>query len=133
MAYFCVHSRAVRSYSSLFVLYMCAISGTRGSSGLGSVSMEQMESRTIPLLVAEFYSCPCSDMRQIRAGRLTFGDGQGRGPLVSQDVQADAAIAVDIGVVDAGGKVHLGRLERVVGGEVDGEEEDTAGIWRVLL
>ena len=59
---------------------------------------------------------------------LTFRDGQGGAPLVSQDVQADAAVRVDVGVVDAGGEVDLGRLEGVVGREVDGEEEDTSGV-----
>lgn len=63
----------------------------------------------------------------------TFGDGQGGRPLVSQDVKADAAVAVDVGVVDAGGEVNLGRLEGVVCGEVNGEEEDAAGVWRVCL
>ena len=46
MAYFLVHSRAVASYRARSVLYRCAMSGTRGSSGLGSVSIEQIESRT---------------------------------------------------------------------------------------
>lgn len=46
IAYFCVQLRAVDSYFGRSVLYMWAISGTRGSSGLGSVSREQMESRT---------------------------------------------------------------------------------------
>ena len=36
-------------------------------------------------------------------------------------------------MVDAGGEVNLGRLERVVCGEVDGEEENTAGVWGVAL
>jgi hypothetical protein len=49
----------------------------------------------------------------------TLGDGQSGAPLVSQDVQADAAVGVDVGVVDAGGEVDLRRLEGVVGGEVD--------------
>lgn len=65
--------------------------------------------------------------------RHTFGNGQGWGPLVSQNVQADASIAVDVGVVDAGGEVDLGRLERVVCWEVDCEEEDTARVWGVTL
>ena len=64
-------------------------------------------------------------------GVLTFRDGQSRAPLVSQDVQADAAARVDVGVVDAGGEVDLGRLEGVVGREVDGEEENTAGVWEI--
>jgi hypothetical protein len=53
--------------------------------------------------------------------------------LVPQDVQTDTAVGVDVGVVDAGGEVDLGGLEWVVGGEVDGEEEDTSGVWRVSL
>lgn len=46
MAYFLVHSLAVASYRAGSVLYTCAISGTSGSSGFGSVSMEQIERRT---------------------------------------------------------------------------------------
>lgn len=46
MAYFWVQLRAVVSYLARSVLYMWAISGTRGSSGLGSVSNEQIESNT---------------------------------------------------------------------------------------
>jgi hypothetical protein len=68
-----------------------------------------------------------------REGGATFGDGQGGAPLVTEDVQADAAVGVDVGVVYAGGEVDLGRLERVVGGEVDGEEEDAARVGRVGL
>jgi hypothetical protein len=49
--------------------------------------------------------------------------------LIPQDVQADGAVAVDVGVVDACGEVDLRRLEGVVCGEVDGEEEDAAGVW----
>ena len=47
MAYLRVHSRAVDSYLDRSVLYTCAISGTSGSSGLGSVSIEQMLSSTV--------------------------------------------------------------------------------------
>lgn len=46
MAYFLVHSLAVASYLARSVLYTCAISGTSGSSGFGSVSIEQMDRRT---------------------------------------------------------------------------------------
>jgi hypothetical protein len=46
IAYLRVHSRAVASYRGRSVLYTCAISGTSGSSGLGSVSIEQIESNT---------------------------------------------------------------------------------------
>lgn len=53
--------------------------------------------------------------------------------MVPENIQADAAIGVDVGVVDAGGEVNLGRLEGVVCGEVDRQEEDTAGVGRVAL
>ena len=59
----------------------------------------------------------------------TLRDGERRAPLVSQNIQADGAVAVDVGVVNAGGEVDLRGLEGVVCGEVDGEEEDTAGVW----
>jgi len=62
-------------------------------------------------------------------GEKNFRDGQSRAPLIPQDVQTDAAIAVDVWVIDAGGEVDLWGLERVVCGEVDGEEEDAARVW----
>ena len=62
-------------------------------------------------------------------GCLTFGDGESRAPLVSQDVQADAAVAVDVRVIDARREVDFWWLEGVVCGEVDCEEEDAAGVW----
>jgi hypothetical protein len=62
-------------------------------------------------------------------GKRTLRDGERRAPLISQNVQTDRAVAVDVGVVDAGGEVDLRRLEGVVCGEVDCEEEDTAGVW----
>ena len=61
-----------------------------------------------------------------------LGDGEGGTPLVLEDVEADAAVRVDVAVVDAGGEVDLGRLEGVVGGEVDVEEEDAAGVGGVV-
>lgn len=73
-------------------------------------------------------------MRRKRKVRLpTFGDGERRAPLVSQDVEANAAVGVDVRVVDAGGEVDLRRLKGVVGREVNGEEEDTARVRRVTL
>ncbi len=45
--HFRVHSRAVASYRCRSVLYKCAISGTSGSSGFGSVNIEQIERRTV--------------------------------------------------------------------------------------
>lgn len=46
MAYFLVHSFANSSYFVLSDLYILAISGTRGSSGLGSQSNEHIDSKT---------------------------------------------------------------------------------------
>ena len=51
---------------------------------------------------------------------ITFRNGQGWTPLVTQDIQANAAVGIDVWVVDAGGKIDFRGLERVVGREVDG-------------
>lgn len=59
----------------------------------------------------------------------TFGYGECRRPLVPEDVQADGAVAVDIRVVDLGREADFGGLERVVGWEGDGEEENAACVW----
>jgi hypothetical protein len=53
--------------------------------------------------------------------------------LVSKDVEADAAVGVDVGVIDAGGEVDLRGLEGVVGREMNCKEEDTTRVWRVTL
>ena len=58
--------------------------------------------------------------------RGTFRDGERRRPLSIQDVQADRSIAVHVRMVYAGGEGDLRRLERVVRGEVNVEEEDAA-------
>ena len=63
----------------------------------------------------------------------TFGDSQRGAPLISQNIQADAAVGVDIGVVDAGREVDLWWLERIVGREVNGEEENASGVGRIAL
>ena len=46
-------------------------------------------------------------------GEEDLGDGEGRGPLVLQDVEADHTLGVDVAVVDAGPELHLWWLERV--------------------
>lgn len=46
MAYLLVHSWAISLYLLGFVLYILATSGTRGSSGFGSVSREHIDSKT---------------------------------------------------------------------------------------
>lgn len=52
MAYWRVHSLAVSSYLRLLVLQRCAMSGTSGSSGFGSVSNELIESSTLLMVSA---------------------------------------------------------------------------------
>ena len=71
----------------------------------------------------------------LRAGKNahTFGDSQRGAPLISQNIQADAAVGVDVGVVDAGGEVDLWWLEGIVGREVNGEEENTSRVGRIAL
>lgn len=51
--------------------------------------------------------------------------------MIPEDIETDAAVAVDIGVVDLGGERDLGGLEGVVGREGNGEEKDTARVGRV--
>jgi hypothetical protein len=46
--------------------------------------------------------------------------------LIPQDIQTDGTVGVDVGVIDLGRKTNLRRLEGVIGGERDGEEENTA-------
>jgi len=61
-------------------------------------------------------------------GQENFADGQGRAPLVPENVQADATVGVDIWVIYARGEVDLWRLERVVCRKVYREEEDTSAV-----
>lgn len=60
-----------------------------------------------------------------------LGDGKRGTPLIPENVETDAAVAVNVGVVDLGGERDLGWLEGVVGREGDGKEEDTTGVRRV--
>lgn len=69
-------------------------------------------------------------IREHRAdGEEDFRNGKGRRPLVPQNVEADAAIGIDIGMVDSGCEVDLRRLEWVVGRKVYSEKKDAPSIW----
>ena len=57
MAYLRVHSRANSLYFSRSVLYILAISGTRGSSGFGSHKSEQIDNRTFEIVSAGDIYC----------------------------------------------------------------------------
>jgi hypothetical protein len=89
--------------------------------------------RNVSTFLCDFFGRRAAIKVVVDGRVLTFRDGQSGTPLISKNVQADAAVAVDVGVVDAGGEVDLGRLEGVVCGEMDGEEEDTARVWGVAL
>ena len=59
-------------------------------------------------------------VRQQRTDRQqTLDDREGGTPLVLQDVQSDAALRVDVGVVNLRREVDLRRLERVLRRERD--------------
>ena len=61
-----------------------------------------------------------------------LGNGQGRTPLVLQNVQTDSTVGVDVAMVDTSGKMNLWGLERIIGGEVNVEEKDTSGVRRIV-
>ena len=58
-------------------------------------------------------------------GEQDGADVVGRGPLVLEDVEADVAVGVDVGVEARRVEPHLGRLVGVLGGE--GEREAVGG------
>lgn len=68
--------------------------------------------------------------KQRADGQQHLADRERGRPLVLQNVEADLPVAVDVAVVDARLERDLRRLERVVGREVDVEEEDSPGVGR---
>lgn len=60
-----------------------------------------------------------------RPTKAHLGNGESGAPLFLQDVQADAALAVDVGVVQLGLELHLGWLERIVRGKVNAAHHTT--------
>jgi hypothetical protein len=88
---------------------MWAISGTRGSSVTENFVSVNKKMR------AHFN---CSEYvtwvgigKQRADGEQDFRDGQGRAPLILENVEADATVAVDVGVIDLGCEADFGRLE----------------------
>jgi len=53
-------------------------------------------------------------------------------PAILQYIQADVAIRVDIRMVDFGDKLELRRLERIICGEVDVQEENSTLVRTAL-
>jgi len=59
-------------------------------------------------------------------------NGQRGTPLILEDIKTDAAVRIDVTVINPRSEVNLGRFERVVCGKVDVQEEDTPGVWGVI-
>lgn len=53
--------------------------------------------------------------------------------MISQNVQTNATVGVDVRVVDLGSEADFGGLEGVIGGEGDGKEKNASCIRRVSL
>lgn len=64
---------------------------------------------------------------------ITFGDGQSRTPLVSQDIKAYTSVGVDIWVIDARSEVYFWWFERIVGREMNRQKEDTTRVGALTL
>ena len=72
VAYLRVHSFASSLYLVRSVLYTCAISGTNGSSGFGSVNNEQILKSTFEIVNAGDH-CSFKISKQIDPCEFTFG------------------------------------------------------------
>ena len=86
----------------------------------------------------------------ILRGQNTFRDCKCWRPLVTENVETNATVRVDVGVIDSRRKIHLSqsmlarlansrkeahfwRLEWVVCWEMNGKKEDTSGVWTITL
>lgn len=58
--------------------------------------------------------------------KQNFGNSQSRAPLISENIEANAAVAVNVGVVDSGREVDFRGLERIIRRELDLQEENTS-------
>ena len=62
-----------------------------------------------------------------------LGDGKGRAPLLLEDIEADAALAIHVGMVHLRLEVHLGRLEGIIRRKLffsRGKEKEEKWKWR---
>lgn len=92
----------------------CPVQEGHRGSGLSALSRSTKELHRARARHDQYASLPRLH-KQLR----TFRDGQGRTPLIPQDIQADRPVRVDIRVVDLRCEADLGRLEGVVGRERD--------------
>jgi hypothetical protein len=63
----------------------------------------------------------------------TFRHCQRRRPLLLQNVQADAPVGINVGVVNLRLESNFRRLERVIDREGDFQEENATRVWRITL
>jgi hypothetical protein len=69
-----------------------------------------------------------------RWGRHAYlGDSQGRAPLVLEDVQADAAVRINVAVVDARREVYLRRIWMGQSVWVTGQPQASNGVLLTQL
>ena len=61
-----------------------------------------------------------------------LADRQGRTPLILEDIKTDTTIGINVTMIDTSSEVDLGWFEWIVSGEMDVQEEDATGIWRVI-
>ena len=65
-------------------------------------------------------------------GEQHLRDSEGGRPLIFEDVEADRSIAVDVHVINFRRERNLGRLEGVVGREMNVQEEHALMVWGVF-
>ena len=69
---------------------------------------------------------------QARNGEQNFRNGEGGAPLVFENVEADGAVLVDVGVINLSHELYLRRAERVVIGELNLQEEKSTLVGTAL-
>ena len=126
MAYFLVHSLASWLYLSLTNGKSVRENRTFGTTSTGLlVRLENSGDLWDQGIVRVWITEERADREE------DLADGESRGPLGPQDVQADGAVGVNVGVVNSSCEGHFGRLEGVVRGEVNGQEEYPALVGTV--
>jgi len=109
------------------------MSGTSGSSGFGSVNIEQIDKSTVESQNKSRAHLDQWHSHWDRNDGRTLGNCKCWRPLVSQNVKADRPISIDVGMIDLGGEADFRRLERIIRREGDREKEDATGVRGITL
>ena len=75
--------------------------------------MEHIDRRTGENQLAE-----SAESRFTGRCHLTFGDGEGGAPLVTQNVETYAPVGIDVGVIDSSCEIDLWWFEWIIGRKV---------------